>query len=189
MKIDPIFIIQKYYPKSSKTYEILLSHSKAVTEKALQIANRLKDFKPDINFIEEAAMLHDIGIFQTFMPEIGCLGEHPYICHGHLGYKILQNEGLPLHAFVCERHVGLGLTIRDIKKNQLPLPLKNMTPITLEEKIICFADKFYSKKEGKLTVEKPIEEVKKIVSRYGHEKLLIFEEWLKFFNGKYYESL
>ncbi len=60
-------------------------------------------------------MLHDIGIFLTNAPHIGCYGDKPYICHGYLGREILDKEGLPGHAMVCERHVGAGLTVTDIE--------------------------------------------------------------------------
>ena len=61
-------------------------------------------------------MLHDIGIFLTHAPQIGCHGDKPYICHGYLGRELLEKEGFPRHAIVCETHVGVGLTIADIEK-------------------------------------------------------------------------
>lgn len=181
MKINTISIIQKYYPTDSKTYKILITHSELVAKKALQIAKRMNKFNPDYDFIKEAAMLHDIGIFMTYMPEIGCFGEYPYISHGYLGAELLKQEGLPIHALVCERHVGMGLTMDDIEKNNFPLPLRDMMPQSLEEKIICFADKFFSKKEDKLSIEKSISQIKNMISKYGDEKLYIFEEWLILF--------
>ena len=95
--------------------------------------------------MEEAAMLHDIGIFLTHAPSLGCNGPHPYLKHGHLGCKLLEKEGLPKHALVCERHVGVGITRKDVLDHKLPLPAKDMLPLSLEEKIICYADKFFSK--------------------------------------------
>ncbi len=56
---------------------------------------------------------------------------------------MLEAEGLPRHALVCERHTGAGLTVDDIISQRLPLPLRDMTPQTLEERLICYADKFY----------------------------------------------
>ncbi len=181
MGINILKIIQKYYQTDSKTYRILLAHSEIVTKKALKIANRMREFNPDYNFIEESAMLHDIGIFKTFMPELGCFGGYPYISHGYLGSEILKKEGLPVHALVCERHVGLGLSIEDIRKNGFPLPLRDMMPLSIEEKIICFADKFYSKKEDNLFIEKTLEQIRKMVFKYGSDKLSLFNEWIVFF--------
>lgn len=179
--MDIIRIIEKYYELDSKTYNFLIHHSKVVAKKALEIARRIKEMNPDYKFIEEAAMLHDIGIFMTHQPKLGCFGFHPYIAHGYLGREILEKEGLPEHALVCERHVGLGLTVQDIEINKFPLPRRDMTPQTLEQKIICFADKFYSKDEHSLTTEKPVWKIREIVSRFGEDKLKLFDEWLIFF--------
>lgn len=179
--MDIIKIIEKYYEPDSKAYYFLLHHSKLVTKKALEIAERVRELNPDFKFIEEAAMLHDIGIFMTYAPKIGCYGFHPYISHGYLGREILEKEGLPKHALVCERHVGVGLTIKDIEGNKLPLPKRDMVPTSLEEKIICFADKFYSKTENSLTKEKNIPEIREIISKFGNDKLKQFDEWIEFF--------
>lgn len=126
-------------------------------------------------------MLHDIGIFLTNAPHIGCYGDKPYICHGYLGRELLEKEGLPGHAIVCERHVGAGLTVSDIETGKLPLPLRDMSPVTLEEKIICFADKFYSKVKDNTGNKKAILQIRKELGRYGQSKLQQFDEWLVFF--------
>jgi len=167
MNIDPLEIIKKYYNPKSKSYKILVTHSDAVAKKALQIAERVKHLQPDFKLVEEAAMLHDIGIFMTNQPDIGCNGESPYIAHGTLGRIILEKEGLPKHALVCERHTGVGLSKEDIISESLPIPVRDMLPISLEEKIICFADLFYGKKPGKLREEKSIDKIEKKVSKYG----------------------
>jgi uncharacterized protein len=179
--MDPIKIIQKFYKADSKAFDLLVSHSKAVTKKALEIAKNVKHLNPDLKFIEEASMLHDIGIFLTNAPEIECFGRQPYICHGYLGREILEKEGLPKHALVCERHVGMGISVQDIDKRKIPMPRRDMSPITIEEKIICFADKFFSKKGGLLTKEKTIDEIKKDQSKFGEDKVKIFDGWVKTF--------
>jgi uncharacterized protein len=177
----PVKIIEKYYNPGSKAYHLLVHHSKMVTEKALRIAKRVKHLNPDLNFIEEAAMLHDIGIFLTKEPRIGCYGDKPYICHGYLGKEIIEKEGFPRHALVCERHIGVGITLEDIEEKELPLPKRDMVPLSVEEQIICFADKFFSKDSDFLLKEKPLERVRKGISKYGEEKLRQFDEWMKLF--------
>jgi uncharacterized protein len=179
--MDIIKIIEKYYEPGSKAYYLLIHHSKLIAKKALQVAERVKELKPDFKFIEEAAMLHDIGIFMTYAPKIGCYGLNPYISHGYLGREMLEKEGLPRHALVCERHVGVGLTVEDIELNNFPLPKRDMQPVTLEEKIICFADKFYSKKEHSLEREESVPEIREIIAKFGDDKLKKFDEWLEFF--------
>lgn len=74
--MEPLEIIKKYYSPNSKAFTILVNHSKAVTEKVLMIAQR---FNVDRQFIYEAAMLHDIGIFMTNTPKFDCHGSYPYI--------------------------------------------------------------------------------------------------------------
>lgn len=119
-------------------------------------------------------MLHDIGIFRCNAPDICCTGPLPYICHGVEGRKILEAEGLPRHALVCERHTGAGLTVADIESQHLPLPRRDMTPQSLEEKLICYADKFFSK-SGDITAEKPLDKVRRSMERHGRDTLERFD--------------
>lgn len=177
--MDTLKIIKKYYNPGSKEYRLLIAHSKKVTEKAIKIAEKVKYLNPDIVFIKEAAMLHDIGVFLT--KEFG--GEKPYVCHGYLGREILEKESLSRHALVCERHVGVGITKEDIEKQNLPLPKKDMVPVSIEEKIICFSDKFFSKIEDETSKESSSEEIKKELSKFGEDKVKKFEELLKLFDN------
>ncbi len=181
--MDPLKIIEKYYNPESKAYHFLIHHSRIVTEKALRIAERVKHIHPDLNFIREASMLHDIGIFLTNEPRIGCFGDKTYICHGYLGRELLEKEGFPRHALVCERHVGVGLTVKDIEENNLPVPMRDMIPLTIEEQIICYADKFFSKDSEFLLTEKPLERVRNGIAKFGEDKLRKFDEWLKYFGN------
>ncbi len=167
--------IEKYYSKESDSYRILINHSMAVARKAVKIAEEVKHLHPDIKFIEEAAMLHDIGVFLTKEPQIGCFGESHYLGHGVLGREVLEKEGLPRHALVCERHIGVGITMEEIKRNQLPLPEREMVPLTIEEEIICLADKFFSKSAENLFQEKGSTEIKEALRKHGEEKVKKFE--------------
>lgn len=181
-EIDPLKVIGRYYDPASPAYNILVGHSKMVLKKSLETARRVKHLNPDIKFIEEAAMLHDIGIFFTNEPALGCFGEKEYICHGYLGREILEKEGLMRHAFVCERHVGVGLDVSDIERHNLPIPKRDMVPLSIEEKIICYADKFFSKRIGTLNIEKPLEDVRQGILKYGQDKLGRFDEMYRLFN-------
>ncbi len=181
-KTDPLVIISKYYEPGSTSYMILVGHGRAVAKKALDIAQRLVYLTPDMEFIEEAAMLHDIGVFMTMAPGIGCYGDEDYICHGFLGRELLEKEGLPVHALVCERHVGVGLTVHDVDNLFPMLPRRDMQPLSIEEKIICYADKFFSKRLDALHIEKPLEAVRLAIKRYGVEKLQRFDEMSNLFN-------
>lgn len=141
--MDPLLLIDKYYPEDNELKHILLKHSRSVADKALAMARKHPELNLDLQFIEEAAMLHDIGIFQTDAEGICCFGKYPYICHGYLGAELVRKEGFPKHALVCERHTGAGLSLQNIIQQDLPVPHREMTPVSLEEQIICFADKFF----------------------------------------------
>ena len=175
--IDTADFISKYYRPGSKAYELLVVHSRQVADKAIEIADKVKGHNIDAGFVEEAAMLHDIGIFLTDAPSLGCSGPHPYLRHGYLGARILIKEGLPRHALACERHVGAGITRRDVLEQGLPLPAKNMLPVTLEEKIICYADKFFSKNGFAPPREKSLDQVIEELKSYGVEQVDRFLEW------------
>jgi uncharacterized protein len=177
--MNPLDIIHKYYTVDSRLYRILLNHSLSVTEKAMSIALNHPEMQPDLNFIQEAAMLHDIGIFLTHAPDIDCVGEYPYICHGYLGHNLLQEEGFPRHALVCERHTGMGLSLPVILENHLPVPHRNLLPVSIEEEMICFADKFFSKTA--LNEEKKIDRIRKGLSKYGSEAVNRFDDCCKRF--------
>ncbi|WP_300668358.1 HD domain-containing protein [Desulfoluna sp.] len=165
----------KHYGPGSEALEVLLTHSRCVAEKALTVADRVAHLEPDRLFIKEASMLHDIGMIHTWAPGIGCRGEYPYILHGVIGAEMLQKEGLRRHARVCERHTGAGLSVMEIVEADLPLPHRNLLPDTLEEKIICFADKFFSKNPTTLTHEKSIAKVRSLMAQYGDTQLVRFE--------------
>jgi len=146
---NPLTIIQKYYDPASPAYRVLVVHSVLVAAKALALARDYLRRQPqvslDLAFIEQAALLHDIGIFRCHAPLIHCHGSEPYIRHMIIGREILEQEGLPAHALVCERHTGAGLTAEEVVQQNLPLPVRDYLPLSLEEKVICLADRFYVK--------------------------------------------
>lgn len=172
-------IIDKYYSGDGDLRTILIIHSQSVAHKALQIVSLHPELNLDREFIEEAAMLHDIGIIKTDAPGIKCFGTEPYIRHGILGAEMLRQEGLPRHARVCERHTGAGLSLNEIVSQNLPLPHQDFLPETLEEQVICYADKFFSKTH--LDREKSIEKAEKSIAKFGEEGLARFKQWEKMF--------
>ncbi len=172
-------IINKYYNDTPELISILLKHSKAVADKALAIAEAHPELHLDKQFVMEAAMIHDIGIIKTDAPDIQCFGTEPYIRHGVLGAEMIRAEGFPLHARVCERHTGAGLSLNEIEEQALPLPHEDLLPETLEEKVICYADKFFSK--TKLDREKTLAEAERSVAKHGEEGLRRFKEMERIF--------
>lgn len=177
--MSPYEIIDKYYPQPGDLRTILLTHSEAVAAKSLQIAQAHPELALDRTFLFEAAMLHDIGIYLTDASGIFCFGSAPYICHGYLGANIMRNEGYRRHALVCERHTGAGLSLQEIIGRDLPVPHRNMLPVSLEEQVVCFADKFFSKNH--LDEEKSIEKARNSVLKHGEEGAARFDRWCELF--------
>lgn len=169
-------IIDKYYPLDNELKEIFMIHAQRVAEFALDMAKRHPELDLDLQFIEEAAMLHDLGIFLTDAPRIHCYGSAQYLCHGYLGAEILRSLGFERHARVCERHTGTGLLKEQILANGWDLPAMDLVPETLEEQLICFADKFFSKTKylhAPRTLEQVVESMAKI-SENSAEKVKIW---------------
>ena len=177
--MNPIEIIQKYYPAESEAYKILLKHSLCVADKAIRVGHTHPELNLDMQFIGEAAMLHDIGAFLCYAPEIGCFGQAAYICHGYLVGDILREEGYPRHALVCERHTGAGISLEMIERFNLPLPRRELRPQSIEEQVICYADKFFSKTA--LNREKTVKKILKSMAKYGEESVRQFEKWHQLF--------
>lgn len=176
--MSPIEIIRKYY-RESPAYPFIFEHSIMVADMALDVARRHPQLHAEPMFLYEAAILHDIGIMYTQAPSIGCHGNAPYLCHGYLGADLLRLEGLGRHALVAERHTGAGISEDEITSGQLPLPLRVMIPQSIEEQIVCYADKFYSKSSG--TQRLSYDHVCTIIARYGEEPLGRFQSWHRLF--------
>ena len=179
--MDPVEIICRFYAPDSKSYRILLEHGRRVADKALAAAARVAHLNPDRDFILSAAVLHDIAMFLTDSPGLDCRGREPYIRHGVLGREILESLGHPRHALVCERHVGAGISAEDIRRFNLPLPVREMLPVSIEEEIVCYADKFFSKNGGGASREKSVAEIVDNLGRYGGDQVERFMRWVERF--------
>lgn len=185
-------IIDKYYPEGTRLRDILMVHSRRVADKALFIYDTMPaDVKrelPQREVIEAAAMLHDIGIVRCDASGIECFGTEPYICHGTIGAAMLRNDmaewgsdadEIELCARVCERHTGAGLSADDIKSQNLPLPERDLMPETMMEKLVCYADKFFSKTHPEQ--EKALEKVRRSMQKFGEPSLQRFEQLHRLF--------
>lgn len=177
--LSPVELLHRYLDPHPGLFDLVYDHSRMVADKALMLASARPSLGVDGVFLEEAALLHDIGVFKTHAPSILCHGEQPYLCHGVEGRLILEAEGLPLHALVCERHVGTGLTVDEIVARKLPLPHRDMQPRSMEEVLICFADLFFSKSRPG-DVRRP-EAVRLELERYGADGVARFDAWCRLF--------
>lgn len=123
----------------------LLFHCSHVTNVAYQIINQLpSDLVLNKELILIGAMLHDIGRNRT-----------QGIRHGYESSNIIREVFPPSEfteqlATLTSRHIGGGIPKDEAK--DLGLPDIDFLPITLEEKIVCYADKMvdykYDKSKG-----------------------------------------
>jgi len=131
----------------------VLGHAKAVRKFAKEIGDNVKGV--DLDFIETASLLHDIGRFKC-RP-----GSKNAIKHGVVGGEMLRDEGYEEYALVAERHLGPGISKEDVLEQGLDLPARDYIPISKEEKIIAYADNLiFGERRG--TVEEAVE-------RFGNE--------------------
>jgi uncharacterized protein len=180
------FELLKAQAGSEESYRIVLRHSLEVLAKSIEIINR-KGLQDEVDFelIIAGSILHDIGAIgfvesklkeKENALEVGGKDFSIYICHGTIGAEILRKEGLEREARIAERHTGAGLTKEEIAANGWPLPQQDFLPETLEEKLICYADKFSSKSPDK---KDTLESVEKEFEGYGqgpHGRFLALKE-------------
>ena len=191
--MDYLALLHRYYPEDNALRRMLLHHSRQVCARALKIVERHPELGANRNLVEAGAMLHDIGIFLTDAPGIHCHGTAHYILHGSLGAQLLRNEAEQLKkekqqeelhfyealARICERHTGTGLTRQTIIERGLPDPQQDLLPETIEEQIICYADKFYSKSH--LERERTIPQTLQSLEKFGDEGVEKFRHWTELF--------
>ena len=172
-------LINKYYPADDDLRRLLLRHSRDVADRAVAIADRHPELQLDRQFVEDSAMLHDIGIFMTDAPSIFCHGSDPYIRHGILGARLVRQAGYELHAGVCERHTGAGISRRQVEGQHLPLPPADYVPLTMAEQVVCYADKFFSKSHPDRV--RTVEQAAKSLAKFGQEGVARFMRWAEMF--------
>ena len=156
---------------------ILRVHSESVARKAVAVCRAHPELRANEDLVYAGAMLHDIGIIKCDAAGIHCFGTEPYIKHGTIGASLLSAEAdilspngerkdsLEALSRICARHTGTGLP--------------GLEPETIEEKIVCYADKFFSK--TRLDREKTYEEARHSLMKFGEAGVKIFEEWHRAF--------
>ncbi len=145
----------------------VIRHCKTVAQVAVQIAKKClnKGVRLDIELVKIGALLHDLGRAETHG-----------INHPVTGASIARSKSLANSlVHIIERHMGGGINADEAYK--LGWPKGSYFPETLEEKIVCYADKLV---EGEIQV--PIERtVQKLKDRLGTDhpsiqRILILHE-------------
>ena len=137
----------------SQCSQKVINHCEAVTELALETASILSErgFKIDFALVEVGALLHDIGRSKTHT-----------VHHAIVGAEIVKSAGLPESVVsIVKRHVGGGITTTEAEK--LGWPTDIYVPMTLEEKVVSYADKLIENSKLasiEVTIEKLSDEMK-----------------------------
>jgi len=111
--------------------ERIVSHCRTVAKVASLLADefRMQGKAADARVVAAGALLHDIG--RTRVQTVG---------HGLEGSMMLEGEGVEKSVVdVVRKHVGAGIS--ELEAKSLGLPPLDYVPSTLEERIVCFADK------------------------------------------------
>ena len=115
------------------------THSEKVAEVALQLARAGQDcgLGVDVDFVEAAALVHDIGRARS---------QHPSL-HGLEGYLMLVNRGYAKAARVCLTHVLKGRTLEEAVAEGLlaqsyivGICPDDLSVMSVEEQIVATAD-------------------------------------------------
>lgn len=104
----------------------LMEHTMAVLDRTLELHER---WGGDLKLLIAGAMLHDIG--RTVTHDVD---------HGVEGAKLVKEQGWHDEIEnIVKKHIGGGITKEEAVEQGLPP--KDYVPKTLEEKLICLADK------------------------------------------------
>ena len=129
----------------------VIAHCKAVSKLAVETAKicQKRGLKVDVGLVEVGALLHDVGRSRTHS-----------VNHVVVGAQIAKDKGLPYSVIsIIKCHVGGGITGSEAK--ELGWPQDNYIPLTLEDKIVSYADKLVDTSERvpiEMTIQKLREE-------------------------------
>ncbi|MEM3403653.1 MAG: HDIG domain-containing protein [Nitrososphaeria archaeon] len=158
----------------------IIDHCILVTKISQRIVNALERSGIKVNDIEviKGSILHDIGRSK----------EHS-VRHGFLGGEILRKGGYDEAIVkIVERHVGGGISKLDATK--FGMPERDFIPSTLEEKIVCIADKYVEDNQIK-PLSVTLEKFESMLGK-GNEtnlRILQFKREIENSMGKSIESL
>jgi len=145
---------------------IIVEHCQTVARVAKILAEEFerRGHVVDVQAVIAAAMLHDIGRSRTHT-----------VSHGVEGADIVEKEGADRKVVeIVRKHVGAGIAPEE--STRLGLPDLDYIPRTLEERIVCFADKMVDRNK----VRPFGEEVRRFtIKSHDVARLLALKEGLK----------
>lgn len=111
--------------------ELMITHCRTVASVARLLAEEFsrRGVSVDLQAVVLGALLHDIGRTRT-----------QTVRHGAEGAELLRKEGVDeVVVEIVNRHVGAGISKEEAEK--LGFPQGDFIPRSLEQRIVCFADK------------------------------------------------
>lgn len=186
LSIQEIEKLHRKYAPNDTVYSLVYGHCAIVNEIAQWCAANVVDEPVDTDLLQTAALLHDIGTYILFNEQGKVTNHRMYPLHAILSAKIIADEGIDMSvAHIVETHVLLGLSRQEIIDTPWVLPARDYIPTTIEGKLLCYADRFHSKKPvfnayetflGRLKKELPIQAER-------------FEQWAQLFGLPDLEAL
>ncbi|GAA1898620.1 HD domain-containing protein [Lapillicoccus jejuensis] len=141
--------LHRRYAPSEQVLELVLTHGRVVADIAAQCAERLDEQEGpvDLSLLRATCLLHDLGTYALYSPD-GRLGNHPaYPLHALIGATLLREEGVDERVAAAVRtHVLMGLSADDIRASGMLLPVRDYAPQGVVAELLCYADRFHSKR-------------------------------------------
>ena len=186
ISVSEIEALHRKYAPNDTVYDLVYGHCQVVNEIALWCAGNAEGEAVDHEVLRVAALLHDVGTYILFDEQGNVANHRMYPLHAILSAKIIADEGIDTRvARIVETHVLLGLSKQEIIDKPWVLPARDYIPTSIEGRLLCYADRFHSKKPvfnayqtflGRLQKELPLQAAK-------------FEEWAQEFGLPDLEAL
>ncbi len=128
----------------------VIAHCKAVSKLAEKTAQacQKKGYSVDVELVTIGALLHDVGRSKTHSVD-----------HVVAGAEIAHTLSLPdAVVTIIERHVGGGVT--DKEAQELGWPKRSYMPVSLEEKIVSYADKLVETDNTRVPIKETVNKLR-----------------------------
>lgn len=148
LTIPQIEELHRKYAPNDAVYNLVYGHCQVVNEIARWCVSNLPiDEQVNVELLTTAALLHDIGTY-VLLDDVGkVINKRLYPLHAILSGKIIADEGIDKRVMqIVETHVLLGLSKQEIIEKSWPLPARDYIPGSIEGELLCYADRFHSKK-------------------------------------------
>lgn len=152
-------------------FDLVWTHSNIVWEIAEGLCNSLPNSlreQVDMELLKDGALLHDIGVYAVQFEDFQEDESLPrYIEHGFKGAETIKKERLGERlARFASNHTGVGLTRESIEEIGIDVDKQDYLPVSMEEELVCYSDKFHSKYPRFVTYE----DAYKSIGKFGVEK-------------------